>query len=301
MSFPGIAFALASGLAAGFVPAIFQTQGTAAGRQVGLHFWCNLLTAAFCATVIFGAGLPLGGARFLAVSALAAVLMSGNNFLYFSVVTHRGPVSISWAVVYSAAALAGIMGWVFLGEPVRLLQLPGLGCFLASLALMAAATYRASRAGGKLQPVLSGYWPCLIVALLLGAMGSFGMKYRNLFPPLGHALGFVMMRALVMSGTTGATLLARRSAPLRDRRTLLLAALAAGLFTAAFYCQLRALDFCAASAAFPMAAGSAVFCGAVVALLRGERVSRLAWAGAALAVISIALMSIGGRALWPRV
>ena len=279
------------------MPAVFQKQGTTAGRQIGLHFWCNLLTAALCATLIFGAGLPVGGAWFLGVSAISAVLMSGNNFLYFSVVAHRGPVAISWAVVYTAAALVAVMGWVFLGEPVRLLHLPGLGCFLGSLALMAAATYRASRAGGRLQPVLAGYWPCLIVALLLGAAGSFGMKYRNFCPPLGHALGFVMTRALVMTAATGTTLLARRSAPLRDRRTLLLAVLASGLFTAAFYSQLRALDYCAASTAFPLAAGAAVSCGVVVALLRGERVSRLAWAGAALAVVSIALMSIGGRAL----
>jgi drug/metabolite transporter (DMT)-like permease len=83
----------------------------------------------------------------------------------------------------------------------------------------------------------------------------------------------------------------------RDRRTLVLAGLVGLLFTAAFYCQLRALDFCAASAAFPLAAGSAILFGALWALVGGERPGRLAWLGAALAVASIALIGAGGPAL----
>ena len=103
---------------------------------------------------------------------------------------------------------------------------------------------------------------------------------------------------MIMGIVMGIILLAKRTRPLTDRRTIFYSGVSAVVFLGTFFLLLKALVHGAASVIFPVQAGSAVLFGVLWALLRGERPSRLAYVGVLLAIISIALIGFGGKILF---
>jgi len=288
--------AIGSGLAASLVPALFKRQGPEPGRQMGLLLGGNLFCALAAAAAVPALGGSFGGGRFLLVGAAAGLLTAVNTWSYLGVVLHRGPVSISWAVVYLSAPVTALMGWALLGEHLGGWQTLGLASFLACLAVMALAARRtAARRGGELAP-RKGYWTWLAAALLAGGACGFLMKFKDRAEPAGHLLGFLAISSAVCVAALAVVCAARGTRPAMDRRTWGLAAAYGALLLACQALLLQGLKG-QTTVLFPVQAGAAVSFGLLWAFLGGERPSRLAYAGAALAVLAIALMNLGGGAV----
>jgi drug/metabolite transporter (DMT)-like permease len=289
--------AVGSGLLVSAAPGIFKRQGADPDRQLGLQLCGNALAAAACWVLVLGRRLPPGGAGYLGLGAVLGILTVVNAYTYLSVVLHRGPASISWAVVYLAAPLTAVGGWILLGEPVRMWQPVGMACFLMCLAAMALALRRGGAGSGSEMVPRPGYWPWLLVALLAGGSCGLIMKLAADMPGERHPLGLI--GAGYVSGAAGllAICAALRRKPALDRRTWVLSALYAAASVGALALYVRGLETSDAAAFAPVQAGTAVVFGTAWAVLRGERPSRLAYAGVALAILAIALFSLGGRPL----
>jgi drug/metabolite transporter (DMT)-like permease len=123
------------------------------------------------------------------------------------------------------------------------------------------------------------------------------MKLAANLPGAKHPLGLI--GAGYASGTAGllAICAALRGRPVVDRHTWLLGALYAAASVGTLLLFLQGLATSDAAAFAPVQAGAAVAFGTAWAVLRGERPSPLALAGVALAVLAIALFSLGGRPL----
>ena len=298
MDLVALGCALGSGLAMSLVPSIFRRQGPAHERQMGLQIGGNLMAGAACAAPVLALGLPLGGKLFLLLAVLTGLGNALNGYTYLSVVLHRGPVSISWAVVYTSAVLVAVAGWLFLREPVRLWHPWGLLCFLGCLAVMAAAARRtAAKGAGELAPK-KGYWFWLAVALLAGAANGFLMKLKDQAPPVGAHLSFLAAGFIAATAALALASGARGPRPACDWKTWKLSAAYAGCALLGLLLILKGLETADVSVLLPVQAGAAILFGSLWAFLGGERPSRLAFAGAALAVLSIILINLGGRPLW---
>ena len=297
MDLVALGCALGSGLAMSLVPSIFKRQGPSAERQMGLQLGGSLIAGAASAALLLGLGLPLGGRLFLLLAVLTGLGNALNGYTYLSVVLHRGPVSVSWAVVYTSAVLVAVAGWLLLGEPVRLWHPLGLACFLGCLAVMAVAVRRtAAKRGGELAP-RKGYWFWLAVALLAGAANGLLMKLKDQAPPVGNHLSFLAAGYAAATAALGLGSGVRGTRPACDRRTWGLSAAYAGCSLLGLLLVLKGLETADVSVLLPVQAGAAIGFGALWAALGGERPSRLAYAGVALAVLAIVLINLGGRAI----
>ena len=116
----------------------------------------------------------------------------------------------------------------------------------------------------------------------------------HLAPPLGHPMTFMAGRFLIALPLLALFCWRRRIRPAWDRRTLGLSAVFAATMVGNLWLILKGLETTAASVFFPVLAGSAILFGVVWARLRGERPSRLAYLGAALAALAIVLINLKG-------
>ena len=297
--------ALAAALANSAVTPLFKKQGDAPGRPVGLMAAGMALMALGCGAALLLVGPPgAGSGNFLLVAALSGLVFTLNNYGYQSRVVHSGPVSISWSVVWMAAVLVAVMGWVVFGESVLLWQPAGVAALVGCVAVMAWASYRTNRERGRVQEVKPGYWRWLALALASGATDGLLIKVASgQLPgagalPLPHLLSFIAVRSAICAATVfGLSRLGRRR-PVFDRKTWGLAALFAVCFPLCLILLMTGLSACPASEFFPVYGGAAVVFGTLWALLRGERPSRLAYLGVALAVLAILLINLGGPPLW---
>ncbi|HOX08576.1 MAG TPA: EamA family transporter [Planctomycetota bacterium] len=289
--------ALGSGCVIGLAPTVFRRQGPEPERQLGLQVAGSLLAAVGAAAVLVILRRSPGGWAFLALGAGAGLLSMVNAYTYLSMVLHRGPVSISWSIVYLTAVTVPALGWLLLKEPVLFWQPWGLLCILACLAVMAVAARRtAQKRGGELAPQ-QGYWFWLGVALAAGTVYGFLTKFKDTVPSRGDDFSFILTG--YAAGAAGLFLLsrARGARGVYDRRTWLLASACAVIYIVAIGLLLRGLQTAAASALFPVQSGAAIIFGLVLARVGGERPSRLAYAGALLAIAAIVLVNLGGRQL----
>ena len=297
MTSAGLLCALGSGLLAGTFPTVYGRQGPEKPRQVGLQIAAYVLTASAACVCLYVCGLKPGGPLFLGLAVLWGLANTVNNYTYFGKALHLGPVSISWAVVYLTSVTVPIMGWVFLREPVRFWQIGALLCIMLCLAVMAVASRRtAQKRGGELAP-RGGYWLWLILALGSGTAAGFLMACKDRLPGevIGHDASFLMAGFTVCGAVLFTASIGQSARPVYDRRTWGLAAAAAGLTACCLLLILMGLRVCPSSEFFPVQSGSALISGLVLARLRGERPSRLAYLGAALAAVAIVLINLGGR------
>jgi len=289
----GLLCAALSGVMNSFLPYVFRLQGPEVDRQAGLHIVGLGIGGAVAAALVVALGLPVGGWKFIAISCVAGVCLTANGFAYFGIVVHRGPLAISWAIVWMSVVLLSIVGWVFLKEPVRLGQPFGLVCFVACLVTMGIASHRTSRSkGGALAPQ-KGFWAWMIFGLATVTVGNLLMKVKELAPPVGHSLSFVIFRCLV--GATMLWVVGRLFGvkPTFDRRTRRVGLLFGLLFLVNLYLMLEGVKRLDVSVAFPVIAGSAVLTGETITVLTGERPSKLAYLGAAFAVAAVLLVNVG--------
>ncbi|MCG3181262.1 MAG: hypothetical protein BIFFINMI_03641 [Phycisphaerae bacterium] len=284
--------AIGAGLLNSCAPTISQRQGPQLARQLGMQMVTALLAACVCVGWLAASGAGIGGPEFLLIAAASGLCAAINGPTYYMAVVHRGPVSISWAVVWTAAVGVAILGWSVMREPLFASQAAGIVCFLASLAVMAAAMYRVNRLAGAVTPIRRGFAMFLGVSLLTGVAASFLMRFKDVAPAQGDHVSFILPRFLMMLILLGGLSGARRVRPVFDGRTWLTGALYAASVVGNMILVLIGLDHAPASVIFPMTAGVAIIGGVAVAQFRGERTSRLAWLGVALAVSSIVLINL---------
>ena len=142
-----------------------------------------------------------------------------------------------------------------------------------------------------------GYWFWLGVALAAGTAYGFLTKFQDTVRSPGDDFSFILTG--YAAGAAGLFLLsrARGARGVYDRRTWLLASACAVIYIGAIGLLLKGLQTAAASALFPVQSGAAIVFGLALARIGGERPSRLAYAGALLAIAAIVLVNLGGRPL----
>ncbi len=284
-----LAFALVAGLLVSLLPTISSAQGAGLDRQI----WLIILGHAAALVVIAAAAVvarsPLGGPRFVLIAALSGACNGLNGAIYYAAVMRRGPVSISWTVVWMSAVIVAALGWVLVGEPIYLTQPFALACFAACLGLMGWSTYLHNRRAGSVLPIQRGFWLWLVSAMAAGVAGVVLIKIR---PEGGGHLAFA---ACLLGGLVAAmaAFAAVRRIPLpRDRRTLWTSLAWAGVIGPNFLLVVAGLKWADVSVFQPVQAGTALAAGVAWVVLRGERPSRLVLLGAALAVASIVLINL---------
>lgn len=286
--------AVAGGLLSSLSPAVTQWQGPGLNRQVSLHSLTALVAGAACTVYVIATGSAIGGLVFLAIAAASGLAAAINNPVYFAFVVHRGPVAISWAVVWMSAVVAAVLGWIVMGEEIYLAQVLGLACFISSLLVMGLATWRHNRRAGKSQPIRRGYWPLLILATCCGGLAGFLMKFKDIAPAAGQGahLSFLLPRYMLVAVVMGLIGRQQKVRPTGDRRTWLLAAALAVLVLGPQWLILIGLGRANVSQVLPVMAGVTIAAGVMLARVRGERTSRLSWIGAGLAIASVVLMNV---------
>ncbi len=306
MTFKILLVALVAALAVSVMTPIFKKQGDAPGRPVGLQIAGMWLMALAAGGALIFLGLPgAGSGNFLLVAAISGLAFTVSNYSYQVRVIHSGPVSISWSVVWMAAVVVAACGWGIFGEPVLAWQPLGIVAFLGCLAVMAWAAYRTNLKRGAVKEVKKGYWPWLALALATGATDGLLIKVASGLLPgsregsMAEHLAFVALRSAVCGVLMMTFCKVGKRKPVYDRKTWGLAGLFAGSFILCLVLLLQGLASCPASEFFPTYGGAAIVFGTLWALLRGERPSRLAYLGVALAILAILLINLGGPPLWP--
>jgi len=290
-------FAVGAGLLVSLLPVLSWGQGAGLDRQLWLILCGHAVALVVLAAVAVGGATTLGGPRFILIGAASGVCSGLNGTIYYTAVIRRGPVAISWVVIWLSAVVVAALGWLIVGEPVYAAQPIALACFVGCLAAMGWATYRANRQRGAVAPVQRGFWGWLAAAMGAGAAGLLLIKAR---PPGGSDLAFVLCQLAGLVAALAAFVTARRIRLPRDRRTFWMSLGWAGVVGPHFLLVVAGLRRADVSVFSPVLAGTALAAGVAWALIRGERPSRLAYLGAALALVSVVLISLKGPILLGR-
>ncbi len=290
-----LGYALISGGTVSLLPFIFRRQGSDLGRQLGLQITGHILCGALALAAMPLGGFRTGGPAFLGISALSALAITFAAVSYYSVVTGRGPTSVSWPVSWTNAVLVAAGGWLLLDEKVRPLQPVAFAAFLACLLCMGLATHRRyCRVGDPDCETRSGFWLWLAASTLAFAAGNLLMKVASRQADPGEPLSYLAMRCAVTAGAVALYCRAAGIRPACDGRTIPWALAFAGAFLPAVFSTYAGMASCGASTFFPAAAGAAIFFGLLWSLVFGGRPPKLAWLGAALAALAIWLLHASG-------
>ena len=290
----GLLCAVMSGGAVSFLPLLSWLQGEGLARQTWVIILGHLLALPVLVMLAVSGGWAWPGATFLAVAAVAGMCSGINGTLYYAGVMHRGPMAISWAIVWLGAVVVAVAGWIFLGEPIYAAQPIAVLCFVACLVVMGRASDRASRSAGRAQPIRPGYWAMLFTAMAVGVAGTMLVKIH---PQGGSDMTFTSayvagLATVLLIFTAGG-----RIKPTLDRRTLLVSVLWGAAVTPLYIGIVWGFRVADVSVFTPTYSGIALFLGVMWAAIRGERPGRLVYLGAALALLSIVLINLRGPVL----
>ncbi|MCG3181261.1 MAG: hypothetical protein BIFFINMI_03640 [Phycisphaerae bacterium] len=290
MSLVGLMLAIGAGLLVSLLPVLSWAQGEGLERQLWMIVCGHVLALCVLGCYALGTGAAFGGPRFVAVALVSGVCNGLNGSIYYAAVMRRGPVSISWSVVWMTAVVVAILGWVVVGEPIYAAQPVALACFVGCLTAMGWATYQANRQKGAVAPIRRGFWAYLSAAMIAGVAGVLVVKARP--TDGGSDVAFVVLQlAGLVAALAGFALFRRLRLP-RDRRTLWLSLAFGAVIGPHFVMWVAGLRLSDVSVFQPVLSGVALVAGTAWAVLRGERPSRLVLAGAALAIASIVLINL---------
>lgn len=289
----GILLALAGGTLVSTLPLVSWLQGKSPARQIWMIVLGNALAlpALLIAAMILGARMP--SLAFIGVAAGSGACSGVNGALYYGGVMARGPVSVSWAVIWLGAVIFAAFAWIFLGEPIYFAQPFAIVCFLGCLTTMGWATSLMNRAAGAVQRVQPGYWTLLLAAMAVGVVGAILMKVH----PAGEQspagdIAFVAAYVFGLAGVLAVFALVRGVELPADRRTMLASVLWGLACVPTYVILVAGLRIAPASVMMPTYSGAALVLGVVWALLRGERPHWLVYVGASLALLSIVLINL---------
>jgi drug/metabolite transporter (DMT)-like permease len=288
----GIGCAACSSLLAGITPLIFKKQGAETDRQQALWFWSSLFTLPIIFAIFAYQGFPTGGTASFAIAVIATILGSINGFTYFSVVAHRGPVSISWPVVYSACVIVAVLAFFFLNEQTNWLQIGGFVSLLTALAVFGYVSRRREYETHSVTPIMKGFWFWLFVSLGTAGLAGFGYKLKNRFEPVGSDMVVVGLSSIIMMILPWISERRAGRILVADQRTIRLSLLLMIPRLGSIWLLLVALRFAAVSIVFPFQAGGAILVGVVIAIIRGEPFSWLWASGVALVIASVIMITL---------
>jgi drug/metabolite transporter (DMT)-like permease len=289
MTLMSLLFAIGAGALVSLLPLLSWWQGEGLARQMWLILYGHLLSLPVLSVLLAALGHEPVGVPFLLAGAAAGACSGFNGALYYAAVMNRGPMAISWAIIWLSAVVVAVAGWVVFGEPVYAAQPVALLAFVACLIVMARASHLSSRQVGQTHPVRPGYWLYLIVAMLFGVAGSLLIKWQV---GQGNKLTFVFALVCGLTVALLATVAAKRVRPVLDGRTLLAAVGWGAVVTPLYLCLVWGLYLADASVYQPTQSGAALVLGVGWAWVRGERPGRLALLGAALALLSVVLINV---------
>ena len=288
----GIGLAAGSSLLAGLNPLVFKKQGSEIERQQALWFWSSLFTLPIVLGVLAYQGFPMGSNWFLIITVIATLLGSINGFAYFSFAAHRGPVSISWPVVYSSCVIVAVLAYFFLNEQLTAFQIGGLISLVTALSLFGLVSRRREYETNSATPIVKGFWFWLFVSLGTGGLAGFGYKLKNQYEPIGSDLIVIGVNCIIMMLLPWVSERRAGRAIISDKRSLKLSLLLLVPRLGATWLILAALRFIDASIVYPFQAGGAILVGVVIAILRGEPISWLWASGVALVIASVVMITL---------
>ncbi|MFH1377994.1 MAG: EamA family transporter [Planctomycetota bacterium] len=288
----GIGCAAGSSLLAGISPLIFKKQGPETDRQQALWFWSSLFTLPIVVSIFAFQGFPFGSLSFLSISVISTIFGSINGFAYFSIVAHRGPVSISWPVVYSSCVIVAVLAYIFLKEQTNALQIGGLGSLVVALALFGYVSRQREYNSHSATPIAKGYWLWLFVSLGMGGLAGFGYKLKNQYEPVGSDMILIGLSSGIMMLLPWFSERRAGRAMMTDRQTMTLSLMLLIPRLGAMWLMLAALRFTDAAVVFPFQAGCAILVGVIIAVIRGEPASWLWATGVALVIASVVMITL---------
>jgi drug/metabolite transporter (DMT)-like permease len=288
----GILLALSAGTLISTLPLLSWVQGKSPARQIWMIVLGHALTLPALVIVTLALGAKMPSMAFIAVAAAAGACSGANGAIYYGGVMNRGPVSVSWAVIWLSAVIVAVFAWTFLGERIYFAQPFAIVCFLGCLTTMAGATSVMNRAAGTVQRVQRGYWTLLVTAMAVGVVGALFMKvHPEGEESLAGDVAFVTAYVFGLAAVLLAFALARRVQLQVDRRTMLTSVLWGLACVPTYVILVAGLRGFPASVMLPTYSGTALVLGVAWAMLRGERPHWLVYVGASLALLSIVLIN----------
>lgn len=278
-----------AGLLVSLLPLLSWAQGAGLARQVWMIALGHCGALAMLVIAVLATGSSMGGPMFVLIALASGAGNGLNGAIYYAAVMHRGPVSISWVVIWMSAVVVAVLGWVLLGEKITPAQPVALACFVGCLAAMGVATWRNNRRKGAVTPIQRGFWLCLFASMAAGVAGVMLIKAR---PDGGGDLAFVACQLVGLLGTLLIVALVMKLPRPRDRRTAWTSVAWGAVIGPHFVLLVAGLRLADVSMFQPVLSGVALVGGVVWAVVRGERPGRLVLLGAALAIASIVLINL---------
>ncbi|MDD4888554.1 MAG: hypothetical protein PHU85_01380, partial [Phycisphaerae bacterium] len=136
MSLFGFLFAAGAGGLVSILPLLCWYRGPGMDRQIWMNILGHLLALPVLVTLLVLLGRAPADPQFLLVAALAGVCSGINGTIYYAAVIPRGPMAISWAIIWSSAVIVAAAGWALLGDPIYATQPIALLAFLGCLIVM---------------------------------------------------------------------------------------------------------------------------------------------------------------------
>ncbi|MEW6367064.1 MAG: DMT family transporter [Acidobacteriota bacterium] len=201
----------------------FGKAGERAGSPTVNHvrLWLALLLLSVIHLLLLGTPFPFGARRtelfWMALSGLVGFAI-GDSLLFESFV-HIG-ARLSMLIMTLAPIMGALLGWVFLGETLSVLQIIAIGVTLAGIAVVVAETNEEQRSGTRYR----------LAGILMGVGGAAGQAGGLLLSKVGMAGGLSpfsanLIRLAAATLIIGAVAAMRRQAAsdfrkMRDPRAL---------------------------------------------------------------------------------